>query len=238
MNRRNNERSPPTSTAPPHAEADVSLTNDTPYQHPIVASRIEAEERDTMVNAFAHNNGVSPCDPSRMQPPQYRNRKWGQRNSKKNATALSHSLIQLRPDERLIGGRGSQPQQSVPNPSRVNRHSLRRWLFVYLPALLVLGGIAYIVMELVMKHFAMRTLQQQIMQLPVIPPPPSLSSFPDIGAQPTAVTPQMFPHPSHPIHSGPPPPLPEPKAMSPPMARDVSDLRSLALNGSPEQTYY
>ena len=89
--------------------------------------------------------------------------------------------------------------------------------------MIVLGAIAYIVMELVIKHFAMRTLQQQIMQLPVIPPPPSLS---DVATLPPA--PKLFSPP--PPMTGPPPALPEPKAMAPPpMAMD--DLRSLALEG-------
>ena len=200
----------------------------------MVASQWEADDThqyDTSMTRFQHP---------------HRNKKWGRehsaRTNNQHATALSHSLIQLKPDECLLRGGGErrenptqqQQQQQQERTRTRGHHSIRRWLFVYLPAMMVLGAIAYIVMELVIKHFAMRTLQQQIMQLPMVPPPPSsYSSLPDVA--PAAAAAAAVPM------TGPPPILPEPKAMMAPPNPAVDtfhDMRSYALNGSPDMPYY
>ena len=117
VNRRNNERSrnPPTSSVStsPNLVMLSSSSADTTPPHPIAASQWEAEERNSMVNA-SH-----PTASMRFQhPPPGRNKKWGREPSHRNATALSHSLIQLNP------GRGHFYWMPHPDPNPMNVSSV------------------------------------------------------------------------------------------------------------------
>ena len=47
--------------------------------------------------------------------------------------------------------------------------SLHRWLTYYLPCLILLGFLLYVLSELFMKHLALRTIQQHLSGLPETP---------------------------------------------------------------------
>lgn len=55
-------------------------------------------------------------------------------------------------------------------------HTLCRWLTFYLPILVILGFVVYILAELFMKHLALRTVQHQLAALPDLPMLPPAAS--------------------------------------------------------------
>jgi hypothetical protein len=137
--------------------------------------------------------------------------------------ALAYSLIQLKPNEELIAST-TQPKPNADNvihPIPQTRGvSLCRWLFVYIPGIMVLCVFVYVILEIIIKHLALRTLQTKMSSLPVIPPPPTPSSlieFPKSEMPPPAMLPQW--------------------QTSNVKVPDPFDLRSLAFSG-PANGYY
>lgn len=69
---------------------------------------------------------------------------------------------------------------------------LSRWIFVYIPAVLFVALVLYVVCELVMKHFALSNLQEQFRSLSEMPAslasPPSPPSPVPAGPVPAGVS--------------------------------------------------
>ena len=137
-----------------------------------------------------------------------------------NNNAMSYSLIQLRPDDKLIDSRQTDTITSKSTHPSIPRKgvSLCRWVFVYVPVAMIACVFVYMMLEVVMKHLALRTLQNEMLNLPLNPPPPAPSSLPK---------PEL--------------PMQPPPAMLPThwqtQSPDPFDLRSLALSG-PANGYY
>jgi hypothetical protein len=96
-----------------------------------------------------------------------------------HARSLGYTLIQLRPDARLVHSAPASPTLVVPpdphhhahdTEQRHQRPRLRRWLLVYLPLVLLVGTVLYVLCELAMKHLAVRSLHSQLLALPERPP--------------------------------------------------------------------
>ena len=81
-------------------------------------------------------------------------------------------LIQIRPEPNM-------PLPTVCNPDEVAPPSAQRWyrwLTRYIPFLLVVLVLLYVVSEILLKHLAFRSLQQDMIELPEMPPPLSSRS--------------------------------------------------------------
>ena len=125
--------------------------------------------------------------------------------------------------------RGPGAEMDEMETARAKRRArLKRWFLVYLPALLLLGGIVYVLCELTMKHLAIRSLHRQLLSLPPRPTqrPPPMETPPPLLPRGSASTERSF-HPpvSAVAPAPPPPPLPlPPPVRAPAGARVLPDV--------------
>lgn len=109
-------------------------------------------------------------EPARLPPASYHSDATGE------GGGAYPGLIQLRPGPRFATASSAltaahlrpPPPPSAPRGSS-GRAPLSRWIFVYIPAVLFVGLVLYVVCELAMKHFAFANLQEQLRSLPEMP---------------------------------------------------------------------
>ena len=88
-------------------------------------------------------------------------------------------MIRLRPGSNVRRTVGRGP---VPIKKRSSKTTLGRWLFLYIPIVSIACVIVYILVELFIKHIAVKTVQSQLPQLPetleTLPVAPTVSTPP------------------------------------------------------------
>lgn len=102
--------------------------------------------------------------------------------------SLGYTLVQLRPHPNLY----TVAPDTRDNTTAEAPASLSRWLFVYIPIVLLVIAVAYVMGELVMKHLAMCSAQQQLAALPdpeVLSMPPARKPAPPAAPKEIAVQP-------------------------------------------------
>jgi hypothetical protein len=78
---------------------------------------------------------------------------------------LSYSLVRLKPSRRQKS-RCVEPPQDQKSKQKATHGSLSRWVFVYLPILALILLVMYVVVELMIKHLAVRTVREHAASLP------------------------------------------------------------------------
>ena len=156
-----------------------------------------------------------PAPPTPVRPPHHHRppapASWGQ--------PPAYELVRVRPAPRLCEAvveeahpraPASEPPPPPPPPPPRRRWaaSLYRWMTVYVPVLLVVAVILYVLSDLFMKTLAMRTVQALTRNLPEVPRP--RTALPLATSPPRPPTPPMAA-----TAPGPPPPPPPNPAVLP-----------------------
>ena len=79
---------------------------------------------------------------------------------------MGYTLIQLRPHPTLLRTTTASVAETAPEQ---RCGGLRRWLCFYLPTLLVVFFVLYLVVELLLKRCALTSFQQEMERLPDVP---------------------------------------------------------------------
>lgn len=214
---------PPSSASPPHFAMNAASVRDNPLAHTSIRT-ISVVGADTSGNRHlmdqnqtqSHQNHNHDHHP---HPHPHASSSGGASSSPvvegfRNASPPTiMPLVQIRPDPHPGVGQfhplpypwrrlrrnpvTALPSKTSGSKERHGKSSIYRWLTFYLPILVVVGFLLYILSELFMKHLALRTIQQHLAALPEVPttlpsaPPMGLSKLP--GPSAAAVLPTSSP---------------------------------------------